>query len=176
VSEASAAEIAARRLQVESEISAIYPGLLALLRRLVGRDDTAQELCQDAIVRLMEHAERITEIRAWLYRTATHLAWDWLRHQRVRREHAALHPLVEQVTPDLSVAATAAQRIARLQLVLQQLPEQPRRVFQLSRLAGLSQHEIAQRLGIARKTVENHLTRALALLAKALGDPDESRH
>ena len=49
-------------------------------------------------------------------------------------------------------------------------------MFELSRFGGLSQKEIAANMGLERKTVENHLTRALALLARALGGQDERRH
>lgn len=166
----------ARRSRVEREVPSVYPGLLALLRRLVGRDDIAEELCQDALLRLIQCPDEVIDIRAWLFRTATHLAWDWLRRQRVQRDHATLFPAVEGAAPDSSIAATALQDLARLQRALGQLPEQPRRVFALSRFGELSQHEIAARLGIARKTVENHLTRALALLARALGESDEPSH
>ncbi len=161
---------------LEREIQAVYPSLLGLLQRTIGRPEIAQELCQDAVLRLIERQDQVLEPRAWLFRTATHLAWDWLRHQRVEREHSARNPITELSVADSSVAASAAESIQRLRVALRQLPEQPRRVFELSRFSQLSQLEISARLGIARKTVENHLTRALALLAKALGDSHGSRH
>lgn len=49
-----------------------------------------------------------------------------------------------------------------------QLPPKSRKVFILSREEGLSNKEIAQKLEIAEKTVEDHITRALAYLKKNL--------
>ncbi len=164
------------RAALEREIQTAYPALLALLRRLTGRAEIAQELCQDAVVRLIENEDRVTDVRAWLFRTATHLAWDWLRRQRVRSEHAAAHPPIEVRSTDASGEASAMQQLAALKAALQSMPEQPRRVFELSRFSHLSQQEIAARLGIRRKTVENHLTRALALLARALDTDHETKN
>ena len=49
------------------------------------------------------------------------------------------------------------------------LPDQCKKVFQLSRFEGLKQQEIANHLGISIKTVKNHITHALKLLAKHAG-------
>lgn len=160
---------------LQLEIQAAYPALLAQLTRIVGRRDIAQELCQDSIVRLMEHRESVLDVRAWLFRTATHLAWDWLRRQRVQQSY------LDSVRTDGTEVsamehAVANEGLQKLRQALQRMPGQARRVFELSRFNGLSQKEIAASMGLERKTVENHLTRALAMLARALGGQDERRH
>ena len=57
---------------------------------------------------------------------------------------------------------------ADLEKAVLQLPEKCRLVFKLSRERGLSTPEIARHLQISPKTVENHLTKALLRLRKAL--------
>lgn len=48
------------------------------------------------------------------------------------------------------------------------MPEQRRRVFVMSRVDGLNNSEIAQRLGVSKRTVETHISLALAQLKKLL--------
>ena len=62
----------------------------------------------------------------------------------------------------------ARQELERLGTIVAALPVQCRRVFELRKFDGLSHRDIAQRMGLSEKTVENHLTRALARIAEAL--------
>ena len=55
-----------------------------------------------------------------------------------------------------------------IQQAIERLPERCREVFCLSKLEGLSNKEIAERLGISIKTVENQMTTALKRLRKDL--------
>lgn len=58
----------------------------------------------------------------------------------------------------------------RLYRAINQLPEQCKKVFYMSRFKELKQQEIADQLGISIKTVKNHITHALKLLNKTVGD------
>ena len=59
---------------------------------------------------------------------------------------------------------------SRLQQALNDLPEQCRLVFQLSRFEELRYREIADKLGISVKTVENQISKALKILRLQLAD------
>ncbi|MEM9547932.1 MAG: RNA polymerase sigma-70 factor [Bacteroidota bacterium] len=52
--------------------------------------------------------------------------------------------------------------------IVERLPEKCREVFLLSRVEGLSQREISEQLGISKKTIENHMTKALKTLRNEL--------
>lgn len=60
--------------------------------------------------------------------------------------------------------------IPLLQKAIAQLPDRCREVFELSRFQGLSHQQIEEKLGISRKTVENHITKALRILREKLLD------
>jgi RNA polymerase sigma-70 factor (ECF subfamily) len=54
------------------------------------------------------------------------------------------------------------------EVVRTKLPTKCREVFVLSRMEGMPNAEISERLGISRKTVENQMTRALKILRRHL--------
>ena len=56
----------------------------------------------------------------------------------------------------------------KIRSIIEELPEKCREIFLLSRFENLSHKEIAEKLNISTKTIENHITRALKILRKAL--------
>src|SRR4051812_37387715 len=61
--------------------------LLAYLTRIVQDRDTAEELCQDSFVKVLQHWRKRNQqqdVRAWLYRIATNTAYDEMRRWRRR--------------------------------------------------------------------------------------------
>ena len=55
-----------------------------------------------------------------------------------------------------------------IDIAIEQMPEQRRRIFKMSRKDGLSNEEISLKLEINKRTVENHITQALADLREIL--------
>jgi RNA polymerase sigma-70 factor (ECF subfamily) len=146
-----------------------YVELTRFLRRLCGESATAEDLAQEAGIRLISamRRERVERPRAFLFHAAANLARDHLRRRLVAQEHAdAQHECV--AAPGSDQIAAAHQEVALVAEAISDLPRRAREVLQLARIEGYSQKEIATHLGIAPKTVENHLTRALAQLAVRL--------
>ena len=155
-----------------------YGELVAYLERLAGERASAEDIAQEAGIRLVEAGERepLSNPRAFLFHVATNLARDLLR-RRITRD-AAMPELIamERHEPGADAVASARQEIDRVGAALAQLPDRAREVLVLARVEGLSHAEIGAKLGIAPKTVENHLGRALARLAALLGRQRESEH
>jgi RNA polymerase sigma factor (sigma-70 family) len=130
------------------------------------------DLVQEVFARIWAaDCSSIRNGRAYLYATVRHLLTEQARHNRVVAiqllgELEALNLISEEPGPDRQVAAW--QELAQVQAVIARLPKQCRRVFELRKLRGLSHDEIAEQMGISKKTVLNHLTRALARLTDAL--------
>lgn len=156
-------EIAAR-VYAES-----YADLTRLLRRLCGEVAQAEDLAQEAGMRLVTamRRESVTHPRAFLFHAATNLARDQLRRRLVAQEYAGAQNEFEPA-PGTDQVAAVHEEIALVAKAMADLPARARAVLQLARIEGYSQKEIATQLGIAPKTVENHLTRALAQLAARL--------
>ncbi len=152
--------------------SAHRDDLRRYLRRLVDDDALADDLAQEAGLRLLRAGREgeIREPRAWLFHAGANLARDALRRRLTW--HAASDALAHDApasAPAPDELAAIEQDLGALSGAIAALPAQARRILLLARVEGQSHKEIARALGIAPKTVENHLGRAVARLAELLG-------
>lgn len=149
--------------------------LLAYLTRRVNCRETANDLLQDAFIRLMNsEVAKIGNVRAFLYRIANNLSIDHARRNRVRgiNDEQELQGLAGDADPQSS--AIAGKTLEHLQRLIDGLPSPTREVFLLARVEQLSYKEIAIRLGLDARAVERHLNKAMAHCAAVL-QANESR-
>jgi RNA polymerase sigma factor (sigma-70 family) len=136
--------------------------LVRLVGRIVGCRDTAEDIAQDAFLRLWGRTVGSDDI-SLLFRTGQNLAIDHMRARQVRTTFAegvtAEQFTLRDAQPD--DAAAARQELDGLMAVLRGLPERTQRAFLLNRLDGLSYAEIAEVLDVSVSTVEKDIIRAL---------------
>jgi RNA polymerase sigma factor (sigma-70 family) len=136
-----------------------YPRLVRSLRERLGSADDAEDVVQEAFVRLL--GEQPRDSRAWLFTVASRLAIDH-RRASVRRERFAAGPRWER-TDDPPASADddllRDERVASVRRVLETLRPRDRDLL-LFHHAGVSYREIAKRLGVARSSVGPLLARA----------------
>ena len=146
--------------------------LRAYLFRYVRNPADVDELLQETYARLLTaQGSEVRSVRALALTIARNVALDWLRHRDVVpidlvSDLTSLDVLDEKAQVDEIV--NSHQELALLADVIAELPKRSRRAFTLRRVYGLSQREIAQRLGISEKTVEQMLARAVRRCAEAL--------
>jgi RNA polymerase sigma-70 factor (ECF subfamily) len=139
-----------------------------------GRSRTdVEDLCQDLYERVVAAARnRIpSPTRPFVFTIARNLLIDRVRHEHVIPIDSvenldALNQAIDEPAPDRVVIAR--QELRRLQAALEKLPERQRNAVVMRKIHGLSVREIAQRAGVAEKTVETHLTDGIRALARIL--------
>ena len=142
--------------------------LKRFLRRFIKSREGADDLAQEAFLRAFaaETQHSIVSPKAFLFKVARNLALNEL----ARQASATTEPLGDfegqEVLEDSSqVAADDAvddrKRIRVLARAIAALPPQCAKVFILRKMQGLSQKEIAARLNISVRTVENHVALGL---------------
>jgi RNA polymerase sigma-70 factor (ECF subfamily) len=152
-----------------------YSRLVSFACTKVESQALAEEMVQEVFLQIWARREQwIVErsLAAYMFRAVRNRVLNARRSLRLETSYAnaaAVELEVETAEPtdgricDAEIGAALAYALAVL-------PQRPRQVFLLSRRQGLTYAEIADVLGIATKTVEMHMGRALAQLRTSLGE------
>ncbi|HEU0032242.1 MAG TPA: RNA polymerase sigma factor [Kofleriaceae bacterium] len=150
--------------------------LYGYLVRMTRRRDVAEDLLQEAFLRLAQHARRLdadTRLGAWLFTVAHRLVVSWTRARAVRAQLAGDLPARDrEPAHDRSPLEALADSQAQLALerALAALPPAYREVALLVGIEGLAPAEVADILGQKPEAVRQRLARARTQLAAALGE------
>src|SRR5689334_18671022 len=154
--------------------------IYALAYRVIGREEDARDVCQDAFLRAFRALPGFkgqAKFSSWLYRITLNLCRDWIRRQR--------RAPVVQMPDDTDAIEAASERgpvesieelVARRELgsVVQEamalLPEEQRTAIILKEYHGMTFQEIADLQGCPLSTVKTRLYQGLSVLRKHLKD------
>jgi RNA polymerase sigma-70 factor, ECF subfamily len=133
------------------------------------KDDViAEEMVQNVFFKLWEKKDQLTiqsSLKAYLYKAVYHESLNFLKHQKVRSAHQAYAMHSNDYSSNHAEKKLMHGELEKkLQNAINDLPEQCRTIFQLSRFEELKYREIADTLGLSVKTVENQMGKALKIL------------
>lgn len=170
----------------EGLVLAHTPRAVSLAWRLVGNRADAEEIAQEAFIRLYRSLSTFrgeSSVATWLHRTVTRLAIDHLRREQLKRKIFFFRRSDEEADPmdvlpdpgaspqDRVIARETARRLSR---ALERLSPRQRAVFVLRHQEELPLKEIASLLELEEGTVKAHLHRAVRQLRRELEDREES--
>lgn len=151
-----------------------YKPLHAYAFTLLKEEMAAEEMVQNVFYKLWERSEALHisgSIAAYLYRAVHNQSLNYLKHQKVRSEHQLyVSHRAGQDNDSASKQLQLKELEDRVRQSLCDLPEQCRTIFQMSRFEELRYKEIADRLNISVKTVENQMGKALKILRSKLAE------
>lgn len=156
-----------------------YKRLVAYSKRYVQSYDEAQDIVQECFLKLWERRNRLSDfsVPALLYTMVRNACLDSLKHRAAIsnfeagyfRSHATWDCVYDQDflgTTEGSGLYSELYRVVRKEV--SKLPQRCREVFVLSRFEGLSNHEIAERLGITDQAVHKHIDNAVRKLRRTI--------
>lgn len=151
-----------------------FRGLHAYAITIIRDEAAAEDIVQNTFFKLWEKRDMLGDLQspaAYLYRSVHNESLNFLKHAKVKSAYQQY--TVQQMNDK---EHTAAQRVGlkeleqRLDKALKELPEQCRTIFQMSRFEELKYREIADRMGLSVKTIENQMGKALKILRAQLVD------
>ncbi|HEX4504205.1 MAG TPA: sigma-70 family RNA polymerase sigma factor [Alphaproteobacteria bacterium] len=139
------------------------------LKRTLRRDEDADEIAQEAMLRIWSARDSvgIDGARPLLFRIASNLAIDRLRERRRWRftDIAETPEPAQTVSAERSLAAR--QELEIVAAAITALPGNCRTAFVMSRIDGRKHAEIAAEMGISKSMVEKHVAEAVFRLSLA---------
>jgi RNA polymerase sigma-70 factor (ECF subfamily) len=144
-----------------------YRPLTVFALRYVNDLDQARDLVQDLFVHLYENRAAIqinTSLRAYLFQSVRNRCLNYLDQQKSRREHQDKIRISALKEDNLEAEIERNELEHRIFQIVDKLPDQCKKIFLLNRVKGLRNEEIAQQLGISKRTVETQISKALKVL------------
>ena len=147
-----------------------FPKVKSFIVHFVKSEATAEDLAQEVFVRIWENREKLAPVQSvnsYVYRMARNATLNYIEHKQVEKKY------MEQYEGDITDHSIEEELYARetellVRLTVDSMPSQRKKIYLMSREEGLKNDEIAERLNITKKTVENHLNIALKEIRKAI--------
>ena len=148
-----------------------YSYVCKMVYQVVPEANVAEDLAQDIFFEIWRRKDqlKVTSIRAYLRRAALNRTLNYLRDRKIKWENDQALPDLQSEEVPTNEPVETAELEKFIKQAITQLPEKCRMVFILSRFEELSYQEIAEKLNISIKTVENQISKALKHLRTVLG-------
>ncbi|MFA6402269.1 MAG: RNA polymerase sigma-70 factor [Salinivirgaceae bacterium] len=136
--------------------------------------NASEEIVQDIFLKLWENRAVIiiqTSFKSYLLKSVQNHSLDWLRHQKIKTNHAAIileHPILSDNDTEKYILYTELQEM--LNKALTKIPEPYTQAFKMNRFEAMNYQEIAEKLEVSVRTVEVRISKALLLLKNELKD------
>jgi len=144
------------------------PKIHAFALSYLKNESDAEELLQDVFLKLWEVRESLDSsknLKSFLFKICINLIYDFIRRKNIEQAYLDYsgrnNPSIGNNTWHEVIYNDM---FSNLQQLIATMPEQRQRIFRLSKEDGLSNEEIAQKLNLSRRTVENQLYRAVSFL------------
>ena len=133
--------------------------------------EAAEEIVQEVFLRLWQKRKELPDI-GYLYSfiktMAYNLVVDQFRRANLEKDYKKTLPPGDPMIEDTDHKVRDYESVRLLQTAIDALPSRQKQVYELARIKGLSQEEIASRLSISKNTVKVHMSAALQAIRSYL--------
>lgn len=152
----------------EKLFKSYFPALMVFAKKILGDEDDAREVVHQVFISVWEKRQDIdlsASMKSYLFTSVNNRSLNVIR-DRKKFSSAEVPDMAGDY--DVSTAIESMELEEKILAVIKSLPEKCREVFEMNRFEGLKYSEIAERLNISVKTVENQMSKALKILREKL--------
>lgn len=140
--------------------------------RYLHNNEESEELVQTVFINLWEHRKSLDEnlsVKSYIYRSAVNYIYNHLKKAALRARFIDSELVKGKITSDLTYEQILLNDMDRsINSIIDTLPRQQKKIFLLSRYENLTHQEIAEKLDLSVRTVENQVFRALKVIRSKL--------
>ncbi len=143
--------------------------LCSVANKLTNNQEATKDIVQEVFLSFLQRYQEkdIENVSAYLLQALRYKCFQWLRNDKIADRHLArMNTLLSENVTENDVGVRLL--YDEIDKVVSEMPARPREIFKLSRYENLPNDEIAVKLNISHRTVENHLTKALQMLRMSL--------
>jgi RNA polymerase sigma-70 factor (ECF subfamily) len=149
-----------------------YSSLCTFSMQYINDHEMVEDLVQDLFVNLWSEAPNInirSSLKSYLFASVRNRCLDFLKHKKVSEKHRTYHLYSADSNENSTDHYFSESELRQtLHKSLEKLSPRCREIFELSRMHGLSNKDISEKLEISKRTVELQISNALKILRKEL--------
>ncbi len=158
----------------ESVFKMHYSHLCSYANKFVLDVDTSEEIIQELFFQIWQKKEELnitSSLKSYLFRAAHNSSLNYIKHKNIKLKYQEQTMAQQQdVYYEQPITSELNDLQERIRLAIDKLPTERRKVFVMNRFDELSYKEVADKLNISIKTVENQIGKALKFLREELKD------
>ena len=134
--------------------------------------EDAEEVVQNTFFKIWEKRKSIDSnhtFKSFLFTVAYHVSVDLLRERLKEKKYREIILTKSTANYNLEEVIEFGNLLEHVELIVKELPPRKQMIYQLSRVNHLSYNEIAEKLNISVKTVENGINYSMNFIKSRLG-------
>lgn len=157
------------RQAFQQVFSVFYPKVHAFALGFIKNEADADDIAQTVFINLWtkhEKLQQVENIDGYIYTIAKHTVLNFIASRRVTIDIDSIAEPITAASPQAQIEASDMKLL--IDMIVANMPPQRQTIYRMSREQGLNNDAIAEKLGLQKKTVENHLNLALGDIRKML--------
>ena len=150
-----------------------YKELVVYANIFIHDTDKCEDIVQSVFARLWENRHELkinTSVAAYLHGSVKNQCLNSLKHEKIRNEYQIYVTAFQDDFEDLNKSLNFKECLEKFNKSVDELPEKYREIFVLSRIHGRKYDEIAAKIGVSKRTVEERMRKAILILKSLMKD------